>query len=51
MQTPTHALPKYCDIRMLEHGPEIGNNSRNDQYETRKGKDGAYIVALIQQAH
>lgn len=41
---------KYCD-RMLEHGPEVSSNSRNDQYETRKGKDGAYTVAPIQQAY
>ncbi len=41
---------KNCD-RLLEHGPEVGTNSRNDQYETRKGKDGAYIVAPIQQVH
>jgi len=41
---------KYCD-RPLEHGPEVGSNARNDQYETRKGKDGAHTVAPIQQAH
>ena len=38
---------KYCD-RTLEHGPEVGGNSGNDQYETRKRKDGAYTVAPIQ---
>ena len=41
---------KYCD-RMLEHGPEVGTNSSNDQSETRKGKDGAYVVTPIQQVH
>lgn len=47
---PYACAAKYCD-RMLEHGPEVGSNSRNDQYEARKGKDGAHTVAPIQQAH
>jgi hypothetical protein len=47
---PDACAAKYCD-RMLEHSPEVGGNSCNDQYETRKRKDGAHTVAPIQQAH
>ena len=37
--------------RTLEHGPYVGNNSRDNAYETSHGEHGAYAVALIQQTH
>ena len=35
----------------LKHGPDVGNNPRNDEKETSKGEGRANTVAPIQQAY